>query len=184
MPPAWTVVVGTDDLDARLAHARDLSGTVVQAPMSIPGGARVAVLADPTGAVLALMESPSDEGMVWGEPGAVCWVDCLSRDPAASRHFYEQLFGWASEEDTTGYLVFNLDGERFGGLMAMPPDVPAEAPSYWLVYFAADVAATCARAAELGGRVLESTHEIGDGRFAVLADPAGAVFAVLDGFPG
>lgn len=184
VPPAWTVVVGTDDLEATVAHARGLSGSVLQEPMPIPGGARIAVVADPTGAILALMEAPlAGSRMVWGEPGGVCWVECLSRDPAVSRHFYEQLFGWTSEDGGTDYVVFSLDGERVGGLMAMPPTVPAEAPSYWLVYFTADVAVTCARATELGGRVLVPTHGVGESRFAVLADPAGAVFAVLDGTP-
>jgi hypothetical protein len=185
IPPAWTVVVGTDHLDATLALARDLGGSVLQAPMSIPGGARISVIADPAGAVLALMEArPAETGMVWAARGGVCWVDCLSRDPTVSQRFYEQLLGWKGEEGTGGHVVFSFHGERVGGLMAMPPTVPPEAPSNWLVYFAADVAAACARAGELGGRVLESTNEIEDGRFAVLADPAGAVFAVFEGPTG
>lgn len=182
IPPAWTVVVGADHLETILARVRELGGSVLQPPMSIPGGARIAVLADPAGAVLALMEAPAAEtGMVWGEPGGVCWVECLSRDPDASCSFYEQLFGWESEEGAGGYVVFSLDGERVGGLMVMPSTVPAEAPSSWLVYFATDVAVACARAGEMGGKVLEPVHDIAEGRFAVLADPAGAVFAVFEG---
>jgi predicted enzyme related to lactoylglutathione lyase len=182
IPSAWTVIVGDDHLDATLARAEELGGTVLQPPMPIPGGARIAVVADPAGAVLALMEAPAaPTGMAWGEPGAVCWVECLTRDPGKSLDFYEQLFGWKAEEGPGGYIVLSSDGERVGGLMAMPPSVPAEAPSHWLVYFAADVAAACARARELGGDVLEPPHAISEGRFAVLADPAGAVFCVFEG---
>lgn len=182
VPPSWTVFVGTDHLETTLATTRELGGAVLQSPMWIPGDARIAVVADPTGAALALMQSPAAEhGMVWGEPGGVSWVECLSRDPTASRRFYEELFGWKSQEGTSGYVVFNRDRERVAGLMAMPASVPAEVPSYWLVCFdVADVTATCARVAELGGVVLEPAHDIDEGRFAVLEDPAGAVFAAFE----
>lgn len=67
VPPSWSVVVGDDHLETTLARTRELGGSVPQAPMSIPGGARIAVIADPTGAALALMQSPpSERGMAWG----------------------------------------------------------------------------------------------------------------------
>ena len=186
IPPSWTVVVGDDHLDATLARARDLGGTVLQAPVAIPGDARLAVVADPAGAALALMQSPPQEtGMAWGATGAVCWVECLSRDPDAARPFYEQLFGWEGEDGGDGYVVFHLDHERVGGLMAMPASVPAGAPSSWLAYFAVvDARATCTRAETQGATVLQPVRDVDEGRFAVLADPAGAVFAVFEVRPG
>lgn len=182
VPPAWTVVVGDDHLEASLDRARELGGSVLQPPVSIPGGARLAVVADPTGAALALMEAPASPlGMVSDASGAVSWLECLSRDPASAQAFYEGLFGWASEVGPGGYVVFRLDGARVGGLMRTPAGVPAEVPSYWLVYFAVvDAHGTCARAEAHGGTILEPVHEIAEGRFAVLADPAGAVFAILE----
>lgn len=186
VPASWTVVVGDDHLETTLARARVLGGSVLQLPMSIPGGARIAVIADPSGAALALMQSPpSPHGMAWGETGAVSWVECLSRDPAVARGFYQELFGWKGEEGTGGYVVFHFDDERVGGLMGVPASVPADVPSYWLVYFAVnDAHATCARAETHGGTVLEPVHDIEEGRFAVLADPAGAVFAIFESRAG
>jgi uncharacterized protein len=185
-PPSWSVVVGDDHLETTLARTRELGGSVRQPTMSIPGGARIAVIADPTGAALALMQPPpSPHGMAWGETGAVSWVECLSRDPIAARGFYEELFGWKGEDGTGGYVVFVLDDERVGGLIGIPADVATEVPSNWLVYFGViDAHATCARAGTHGGTVLEPVHEIEDGRFAVLADPAGAVFAVFESRAG
>lgn len=182
VPSTWTVFVGSDHLETTLAEARELGGSVPLSPTSIPGGARVAAIADPAGATLALVESPpSERRMVRSEPGGVSWVECLSRDAAASRRFYGDLLGWKSEEVTAGYVEFDFDGERIGGLMAMPASVPAEVPSYWLVYFAvAEVGEACTRAADIGGVVLEPAHDIEHGRFAVLQDPAGAVFAVSE----
>lgn len=182
MPSCWTVIIGAgSELDALVDKASALGGSVLQAPMPIPGGARIAVIADPTGAVVALMESPpSERSMAWGAPGSVSWVECLSRGPEASRHFYEDLFGWKGEDGRGSYVVFHLDGERVAGMMATPPGVPAEVPSYWLTYFGvADVEAACRRTVELGGAVLEPAHDIEEGRFAILEDPTGAVFAVL-----
>lgn len=181
-PPSWAAFVLTEHLQTTLVRARELGGSVLQSPRSIPGGARVGVVADPAGAALALLQSPSSgHGVVWGEAGGVTWVECLSRGPAASRRFYEDLLGWTSQEGTGGYVVFTRDGERVGGLMAMPASVPAEVPSYWLTYFAvADVGEACTRAAEVGGSVLVPAHDIEEGRFAVLEDPAGAMFAVFE----
>jgi uncharacterized protein len=108
------------------------------------------------------------------------WVECQSRDVAESRDFYEGLFGWKAEEGTRGYLVFTRNDEQICGLMAMPDEVPAEVPSHWLVYFVADVARAVEQTPALGGTVEHPTHDIDEGRFAVLADPAGAVFAVFE----
>jgi predicted enzyme related to lactoylglutathione lyase len=182
IPAAWTVLVGARHLETVVATTRELGGSVLQTPVSMPGGARVAVIADPAGAALGLMDAPAPESaMAWGDVGAVCWVECLSRDPVAACRFYEQLLGWTSEEGTGGYVVFSRDGERVGGLMVMPSSVPEQAPSHWLVYFAVpDVAVSCERAIGSGGTVLAPAHDIEEGRFAVLADPTGAALAVYE----
>lgn len=181
MPPAWTVFVSCDHLENSLARVRELGGSVVETPFSIPGGARIAVMADPTGAMLALAEGTlADHTIVRAEPGAPGWVECQSRDVNRSRDFYEALFGWKAEEGTRGYLVFTRNDEQICGLMSMPDDVAGEVPSHWLVYFTADVARTVEQAPSLGGTVEHPTHDIDEGRFAVLADPAGAVFAVFE----
>lgn len=184
--PRWTAVVGTEDLDAAVEKVPRLGGAVVRPPAPIPGDARIALVADPTGAALALLESPAtDSGIVWGAPGGASWIECLSSDPVASRTFYEALFGWRSEEGSGGYVVFTHGGERVGGLMATPVSLPPDAPSYWLVYFGVtDVAAACEVARDEGAVVLEPVHEIEEGRFAVLEDPTGAIFATFEGRSG
>lgn len=180
-PPAWTVFVGCDHLENTLARVRELGGSVVETPFPIPGGARIAVIADPTGAVLALAEGAlAARSIVRNEPGAPGWVECQSRDVVASRDFYEELFGWKSEQGTRGYVVFSRNDEQICGLMAMPDEVPSEVPSHWLAYFVADVARAVEQTPRLGGTVEHPTHDIDEGRFAVLADPTGAVFAVFE----
>ena len=64
-------------------------------------------------------------------------------------------------------------------MMAMPAEVPAEVPSYWLAYFGTDDCdATVTAAAAAGATVVVPATDIPPGRFSVLVDPAGATFAV------
>ena len=79
------------------------------------------------------------------------------------------------------YTLWKVGDEMVAGGMPMGDEFPAEVPSYWAVYFAVDDAdATAQRATELGGTVMRPPSDIPDvGRFAVLVDPQGAVFAVL-----
>jgi predicted enzyme related to lactoylglutathione lyase len=85
----------------------------------------------------------------------VAWAETHSRDLRASGMFYEGVMGWTHGPESDGYRVFERHGEQVAGMMAMPPGVPAEVPSYWMAYFAVDdVDRGCRRVAELGGSVL------------------------------
>lgn len=183
-PDAWTVYLGTDDLDRTVAAATSAGGTVLLPPMDIGEGASVAVLADPVGAVLGVMSDPSAAPLPMGTEGTLYWAEVLSRDPGASRKFLESTFGWTAEEGTgeDPYTVFRAHGEAVAGLMAMPPDVPEEAPSHWLVYFGVDdLDDALEDVVALGGSRATEPMEIADlGRFAVIQDPGEAVLALFD----
>jgi predicted enzyme related to lactoylglutathione lyase len=109
--------------------------------------------------------------------GAPCWVDLMTSDPARSRSFYCDLFGWEAEEPNEefgGYFNFTKDGVRVaGGGPHMDP--AAGAPDSWSVYLATADAATVAA----GGSVLAEPMSPGDtGTMAVVADPGGAVIGM------
>ncbi|MFQ1002389.1 VOC family protein [Modestobacter sp. SSW1-42] len=178
--PAWAVFFDVTDVDEVFDRARRLGGTGLQPPTRVPGGARIAVVGDPAGAVVGLLQSDGGTPMAWGVTGAVAWVECQSRDVEASEAFYADLLGWTRGGEVDGYRVLECGGEQVAGLMTMPAEVPAEAPSCWLAYFAVDdVGAACARAAELGGTVVVPPMTLQDTTFAVMTDPFGALFAVL-----
>jgi hypothetical protein len=185
VPPMWTVFIEVAALKTTIAVAVAVGGTVVQPPVDVPSGARVAALADPSGAMFALIESPVEAWtLVRDEPGGLYWAEVLSRDVPTATAFYEATFGWKPESTDAGgtrYTTFWLNGQPVAGLMAMPPQVPAEAPSHWLVYFAvADIDRAVAATAKLGGAVAQPPMDIQPGRFAILEDPRGAVFAVCE----
>jgi len=77
------------------------------------------------------------------------------------------------------YTLWMSGKYRAGGLMALPEEDPS-APPHWIIYIGTpDVDATVEAAEKLGGKVLKGAADIPNvGRFAVLADPQGAAFAV------
>jgi hypothetical protein len=189
VPPMWTVFIEVAAVQDTIAIAAEAGGKVLQPPMEVPGGARVAAVADPAGAMFALIESPAEAWtLVRDEPGGLLWAEVLSRDPERAIAFYEAAFGWKPETiETAGgtsYTMFTLDGQQVAGLMAVPPQVPAEAPSHWMVYFlAGDTDRAVATATELGA-VVTGPMTMQLGRFAVIEDPRGAVFSIFEPFAG
>ena len=78
------------------------------------------------------------------------------------------------------YTEFKLDGESVAAMMPMPPMVPAEVPANWLTYFVVeDCDASVKTIESAGGSVMSPPMEVPVGRFAAVADPQGAVFAVI-----
>jgi hypothetical protein len=117
--------------------------------------------------------------------GRFLWYDLMTSDPAAAQDFYRSVMGWGTEvfEDAgKPYDMWTRDGQPLGGMMQLPEEaVAAGAPPHWLAYIGTpDVDATAARAAELGGTAIVPPTDIPTvGRFAVIADPDGAVFALF-----
>jgi hypothetical protein len=114
--------------------------------------------------------------------GTPTWVDMMSTDPAASRAFYQSLFGWhydISGPEYGGYATANAGKHTAGGIGGQMPGSPPM-PSTWQLYFASnDLKADVAAASKLGATVLAEPMEIGPfGAFAVLADPTGGAFAL------
>lgn len=184
-PAMWTTFIYVDDIEATLAKVADVGGTILEKPFDIPGGAQIAVVTDPTGAMFGLFAGPEIDGALYSQdPGRVCWVELLTRDPAAAKTFYAEVLGWKAETDDSGgaaYSLFTMDDEMVAGMMLMPEGVPAEAPAYWGVYFTvADCPGAVARASLLGGRVLAPTMAQEMGSFAVLADPQGGTFNIME----
>lgn len=186
MPAAWTVFVVVDDMRATLTRVTEARGEVRQAPFEIPGGAQVAVVADCTGAMFALISGGPEPGYPYYsmDVGAVCWTELMTSNVRAAIRFYREVLGWTAEIDETGpvpYTVCKLDSDPVAGIIARSQDLPAEVPDSWSVYFTvADCMATEGRAVDLGGSVVLPATPTPMGPFAVLADPAGAVFQVME----
>ena len=183
MPPVWGTYIATADADETAQRVTAAGGTVMMPPMDVMDVGRMAVFADPTGAVLGLWQAKTHKGAeLVNEPGGFCWNELDTRDTTAASAFYEAVFGWKSEamEGPMEYFEWKLDGETIGGMMPMPGEMPAAVPPFWLVYFAVENCdGTLEKLADLGGSVMAGPMDIPAGRFAVVMDPAGAAFAVM-----
>lgn len=120
---------------------------------------------------------------ILNEPGAFCWGQLNTSDPAKAEAYYKALFGWTAKTgsgaDGVTYTEWSNQGVPIGGMMQLPPGSPA--PSHWLPYFSvANCDEASAKAQQLGAQVYVAPTDIPHtGRFAVFADPQGAVFAVF-----
>jgi predicted enzyme related to lactoylglutathione lyase len=182
-PGTWTTYVGAIDLAAVSAAAARAGGHVVAGPLDAFGGSRLAVLADPSGAVIGAWRPGAIRGAeLLGRPGAYCWSELVTRDTAAAERFYGAVFGWVPARDTaTGYTEWKLVDRTVAGMLAMGPEWPAGAAAHWMVHLAvADCDRAAATAADLGGAVLVPPADGPPGRLAVVEDPGGAVLSLVE----
>ncbi len=106
----------------------------------------------------------------------------MTRDVDRAGAFYSKVFGWAIENVTEmHYTLFKIGDEQIGGMLTIDENFPADMPANWVVYFyTEDIAGTVATATGLGASVIMPPTPIeGIGQFAVIADPHGAVFNLL-----
>ena len=182
-PAAWTTYLATDDVDKTTELVSGAGGQVLMPPMAIADAGKMALYADPTGAVVGVWQPGTNTGMeLANEPGSVCWNELATRDVEAAKAFYSAAFPVTAEapEWDASYTTLNVDGKAAAGIMPMPDGYPPQVPAHWSTYFAvADTDAVAAKATELGGTVRMPAFDTPPGRTAVLADPAGAVFAVI-----
>jgi hypothetical protein len=182
-PPSWLTYVNVDDLDAVVAKVAPAGGQVLAGPMDVMDVGRMAVIADPVFAVIGIWQAKTHLGAgVVNEPNTYCWSELVTTDTEGAKAFYKAVFGWG--ENTQGeefvYTEWKLGDRSLGGMMAKPPEMPAEVPPHWGVYFAVDDTDRAVdRIKELGGQVVMGPTDIEPGRFAVAMDPAGVVFNVL-----
>ncbi|MDE0268825.1 MAG: VOC family protein [Acidimicrobiaceae bacterium] len=186
--PHWSVYVTVADIDETAANALAAGGQVLMEPMDVLEAGRMAIIADPTGAALALWQPREHIGAeVRMQPGTFCWAELNTRDSNTAVTFFERLFGWKAEPQPMpgsssgfGYITLKLDDTNVAGIITMDENWPTDVPAHWMSYFAVtdcDVAA--ARVTELGGQVCVPPTDIPQGRFAVVNDPHGAVFTII-----
>jgi uncharacterized protein len=184
MPTFWGSYVTVESADSAAARATELGGTLVMEPFDVMDVGRMAVVHDPTGAILSVWEPRGSVGAnLVNVPGALTLNQLNTTDPKRAEEFYTALFGWRAEEmaggDTPFWGIF-LGDRVNGGMMQLPPD--AGAPSHWLTYFgSADVDADGGRIGELGGQVTLPPMDVPGGRVLVAQDPQGAFFGLFAG---
>lgn len=188
VPPNWLLYVAVESADAAVERATKAGAKTLGGPFDVYTFGRMAVLQDPTGAVFAVWEPKSHAGTgITGVEGTLCWADLSTPDADRAKQFYSDVFGWQlspGEKDPSGYLHIK-NGEHFIGGIPPAQYRDPNTPPHWLAYFhVTNCDASAAKAKSLGARFyMEPTTMEGVGRWGVLADPQGAVFAIFEPLP-
>ena len=116
--------------------------------------------------------------------GDICWRELRTKDLGAAMEFYTKMFGWdlpQTKVSPMDYKEVVIDGVAHGGMMAIDENWPPEVPSHWATYIAvANADETAASIIENGGNVSVPPFDApGVGRMAMVADPSGADFAII-----
>ncbi|HEY3485306.1 MAG TPA: VOC family protein [Ilumatobacteraceae bacterium] len=185
MPDVWSVYLATDDAAKTVERAEAAGGTVISGAMAVADLGTMAVLADPSGAVIGTWQPGIHRGFgVIGEPGAPAWFELHTRDHRAAVEFYRTVFDWdahlVADTDEFRYTTLGEGDEALAGVMDARNFLPEGVPSHWTVYFQVDDAdATLERIVALGGAVVMPAEDTPYGRLAVAGDPTGAQFRLL-----
>lgn len=117
--------------------------------------------------------------------GEICWRELTTNDSGAAKKFYQGLFGWNFENSKLSpneYPEIQFDGKAIGGIMRMTEEWGDPPPtSHWMNYIAVDnVTATVEKIKANGGGVCVEPFDAPNvGRIAVVSDPSGATFSVI-----
>lgn len=192
--PSWNVYFHTPDADGLTKLVEQAGGTVRMQPMDIFDSGRTAAFTDPTGAEFAVWQGRDLGGLgVVNEPNTLSWVELYTTDSAAATAFYRSVFRWQAVDFPMGegmnYTVVSPEGATgentgHGGIMQLQQEnLDAGNTSEWHPYFeVTDPDATFAVLSEAGATAMvPPTTAPGVGRFAMLADPFGAPFAIIRG---
>ena len=187
VPPNWMAYVSVADADATANRASSLGGTIVAPPFDVMEHGRMAVLQDPTGAMISIWQPKQHIGTgIGGVNNTFSWAELSTPDQVRGGRFYSDLFGWKmvagkdNQPAKPGDYFHIVNGQEMQGGVASPEQRDPNAPPHWLIYVTvADCRATVAKAKSLGANVYVDTMDIGDeGIVAVLADPQGAAFGI------
>ena len=201
--PRWNTYIWVESADEAASKVRSGGGQVMSDPFDVMDAGRMAVCADPEGAVFCVWQAKRHRGArIVNEPGSLNFNGLHTHDPEGAKPFYGSMFGWEVLQTGDDWRAWRLPGygdfleQRDPGLrerMAQSgapkgfEDVVAtlnpitagqpEVPAHWSVTFAVDDAdAIASRAAELGGRVVVAPFDAPWVRMTVIADPQGATF--------
>ncbi len=130
-------------------------------------------------AMAGAQEIPGQSEGVWRE-GDFVWFDLVTDDANAAKTFYARMFGWEFSRGDD-YSVIRSDGEYLGSIAYDGELDPAVQDARWISSISVpDVDSAVASVTAGGGSVLVAAEDLkGRGRFAVVSDPQGAIFAVL-----
>jgi len=187
-PLVWTLYLASTNIAHTAAAVVQQGGQVLYGPDEIPGQGSMLVGADPTGAPIGFWQPSSTWVFRARETGTLCWAELHTWEGDAADEFFARMFGYRQEQFGDGvsldYTTWSLGEQVRLARLKMGPEFPRDTAPHWMPYFAVDsdigTDAATSRAQELGGRVCVDPYDTFLGRTALIADPCGALFSLID----
>jgi uncharacterized protein len=112
------------------------------------------------------------------------WHDLMTSDVEAAKKFYGAVVGWTFDAQMPDYHVTLANGAGMGGIMPTPEHLK-KMPPFWSGYiYVTDVDAACKQIKKLGGKIHREPWDVPNvARMAVVGDPTGANFNIMQPFP-
>jgi len=189
IPPNWLSYIAVESADDTAKAIAGAGGSVMMGPFDVNDAGRMAVAQDPTGAIFSIWQPGRNIGVgVKNENNAMCWQELATGDVEAAKKFYSTVFGWDPQTKGVGtpaeYTEIYFGGQPMGGMMQIKPEWGNMPPNWTVYYDVADCDACVAKAESLGGRICMPPTDIPQtGRFAVIQDPQGAAFNIIELIP-
>jgi predicted enzyme related to lactoylglutathione lyase len=199
----WNTYIWVESADETASEVLDAGGKALMEPFDVMDAGRMAVFADPEGAMFCVWQPKEHKGArIVNEAGSLNFNGLNTRDVEGAKSFYGSVFGWRTLTLEGGAEMWILPGygdhleQGSPGLRKQMAEMGAPAgfedvvasinpigddqpdvPAHWTVTFAVDDAdATAARATELGGKVVVPPFDAPWVRMTVIADAKGASF--------
>jgi len=183
--PLWFGYIGVQDLASALRGLTGAGGSIHKEMGYIPGVGRIAMVTDPQGAALMLIQPAGEDQPPVDpmQPGHAGWHELHTSDWEAAFAFYSGQFGWAKDQGLDmgpmgTYQLFTAGGgNTIGGMFnANTFGRPA-----WLYYFVVrNIDEAAERVRSSGGEVLNGPMEVPGGAWIIQCrDPQGAMFALV-----
>lgn len=187
-PVLWTPYFAVEDADVTAARILERGATMAVGPVAF-GTGRIALAADPAGAVFGFWQGEVVPDWSVGRGSAPAWLELRTRDAFAAAIFYGEVLEWAgsrpgccavSYEHAHVVLRHGHDtvARISGGALEEAPD-PEVRPRWHVHFRVPDLEAVIEAATRLGGRTASPVQTSSVSRWVVLADPDGALFTVV-----
>jgi uncharacterized protein len=178
-PSAWMTYFATSDSAATIDSINAAGGTVIAGPHAVGTLGTMVIALDSQGVAFGSWQAADHTGVqIYNEPGALVWNEAAMPDPKAAQAFYSKVFGFTFDavDGVEDYATFTTGGGPLGGLGGHSPG----SPQGWRVCFSVASADDAAAAVESGGgKIHTPPQDTPYGRFAVVEDPWGAAFELM-----
>lgn len=186
--PDWTVYLATGDLVALVKMSDLLGGHTIDNAHNVPRVGMKAVIEAPAGGEFGAIQLAPDWGFTAGVPNSLVWAEFITHLAPQADQYFGELFGFTGRQMGDGvaddYMVWYAGDDSVIGRARMMPGTPMNVPARWIAHFRTPLdrhfEEALVLAHDAGARLRFPAYSSELGRVAMMSDPTGARFALID----